>query len=128
MTKHFVTFYSPGTFIAEETTKEIDSWNTEKAVQMSKDIIERYDAHPYAFVFTTRENIYSLDSHEIDRSNLYYLGGNILTLEQLKTDNSLDNRTLIRNMECNGYDRVIQTSKGWIWTQPLRDVDVVLNL
>lgn len=27
MEAHFVTFFSPGTFVAEDTTKPIDSWN-----------------------------------------------------------------------------------------------------
>ena len=129
MKKHFVVFYSPGTFVAEQTTKEIDSWDINKAIEMSSDIKERYNAIHYAFVFITRENDGTkLDSKEIKRSNLYYLGGKIITLKQLKDENLPNNKTLIQNMERNNWDKVIQTTKGWEWTQPLRDTDVVLSI
>ena len=36
MKKHFVTFFSPGTFIAESTTKPIESWNIEEAKEMAE--------------------------------------------------------------------------------------------
>ena len=34
--KHFITFVSPGTFVHEETEKEIDSWDVEKAKKCVK--------------------------------------------------------------------------------------------
>lgn len=49
MEKHFVKFYSAGIFVAEETVKEIDCWDMDKAIEMSKDIAERYGAKPYGF-------------------------------------------------------------------------------
>lgn len=129
MKKHFVTFYSPGTFVAETTTMEIDSWDIEKAVELSKTIKERYGAVPYAFQFSTRERkAKDFDSKEAKRSNLYYLGGEIMSLEQLKEKNEPDNERLIRNMECNNYLRVVTTTKGWKWTRPLEDGDVVLDI
>lgn len=54
MEKHFVKFYSAGSFVAEETVKEIDSWDVNKAIEMSKDITERYGAKPYGFRFITK--------------------------------------------------------------------------
>ena len=69
MKKHFVTFYSPGTFVAEQTTKPIDSWDVELAVSMSGEIKERYGALPYGFQFSTRERGENdLDSHEVETS------------------------------------------------------------
>ena len=55
MKRHFVTFYSPGTMVAEQSTQEIESWDPDTAKAMMADICERYDAHPYGFRFTTRE-------------------------------------------------------------------------
>ena len=42
MKAHFVTFSSPGTFVHEETTKPIGSWDTEKAIEMAREITERH--------------------------------------------------------------------------------------
>ena len=35
--KHYVTFYSPGSFVSESTGKEIDAWSVDLAVRMAKD-------------------------------------------------------------------------------------------
>jgi hypothetical protein len=128
MKKHFVTFFSPGTFVAEQTTKEIDSWNVDKAMEMSGEILERYQALPYGFQFTTRERGEGdFDSKETERSGMYYLGGDVLTLEQLKAQNSPDDKILICNMEANKWDRVIVNTNSWKWTQPLEEGDIVLK-
>ncbi len=128
MKKHFVVFYSPGTFLAERTVKEIDAWSTEDAVEMSKSIVERYDARPYAFQFVTRERKeQDFDSKETARSCMYFLGGRIRTVEDLEADGE-DHRILISNMKTNGWDRVIQSTHGWSWTQPLMDGDIVLEV
>ena len=36
ITKHFVTFLSPGSFVAENTTKAIDSWDVPAAQAMAE--------------------------------------------------------------------------------------------
>lgn len=38
MEKHFVTFYSPGTFVAESSEQPIASWDTDAAVVMARAI------------------------------------------------------------------------------------------
>jgi hypothetical protein len=128
MKRHFVQFFSPGTLVAERTTKPIDSWNTEKAVEMSKEIKERYNALPYGFCFITRERKPGeLDSSEVKRSPMYYLGGKILTLEEIKARNDPKDKILISNMEGNGWNKVVENNNSWKWVQPLEKDDIVLS-
>lgn len=129
MKAHFVTFYSPGTFVAEETTKPIDEWDVAEARAMAAKITERYHAHPYGFVFTTRERRDNdLDSKEVARSGIYYLSHcKVFTLDEIKARNDPNDRILIANMEGNRWDRVVRATQGWQWTQPLHKNDVVLT-
>lgn len=128
MEKHFVTFCSPGTFVSEQTTKEIESWNITQAQEMAKAIKERHAATPYGFYFTTRSrNEDELDSKETARSGMYYLGGEVLTLEDVKARNDPDDRILISNMECNKWDRIIVNTNSWKFTAPLNKDDAVLS-
>lgn len=103
MEKHFVIFFSPGTFVAESSQKPIDSWDVQTAVDMARTITERHNATPYGFCFVTRRReVDDLDSREVARSKMYYLGGEVLTLEQVKARNNPDERILVSNMEVNG--------------------------
>lgn len=125
---HFVTFLSPGTFLAEQTTKPIPSWDVNEAMSMARAIKERYNATPYGFRFTTRaRGVEDLDSHETAKSPLYYLGGKVETLEQVKARATPKDRILISNMECNQWNKIITNDNSWSWSQPLSDDDVVLD-
>jgi hypothetical protein len=126
--KHFVTFYSPGTFFSEASEKPIDSWDVEKAKMMVKGIKERYGATPYGFRFSTRERKDDeLDSKVVKTSGMYYLGGKVETLAQVKKRATDKDRILISNMECNGWKRIITNDNSWRMTQPLEKDDVVLD-
>lgn len=128
MTQHFVTFLSPGTFVAEGTTKPIKSWDVETAKQMARTITERHNAVPYGFRFSTRERgEHDLDSKVVKTSGVYYLGGTVETLAQVKARATETDRILVSNMECNRYDKIITNTNSWKWTQPLEDNDVVLE-
>ncbi len=128
MKAHFVTFLSPGTMVSEEDYHSIDSWDVDYAVTISRNITQRYGATPYGFYFTTRERKDNeLDSKIIKKSNMYYLGGDIFTLEDIKARNNPKDRILISNMECNGYDRIIENNNSYKSTFPLNDGDVVLD-
>jgi len=125
MKKHFVTFYSPGTFVAETTTKPIDTWDPCLAQDMARTIVERYGAKPYGFRFTTRERgPEDLDSMVTDASGMFFLGGEVKTVDDLKGDPAND--TLISYMKCNNWLRVFMSDAPWRWCQPLEDGDVVL--
>lgn len=126
--KHFVDFYSPGTFVAETSRRSIDSWDVEKAFEMAHGITQRYNATPYGFRFLTcGRNDEDLNSKEIASSPMYYLGGKVQTLAQIKSKKNPSDKILISNMECNGYDRVITNDNSWRWTQPLEKNDVALD-
>ncbi len=128
MKKHFVIFFSPGTFMAEQTEKPIDEWDVQAATEMARKIKERYRATPYGFCFTTRERKEEeLDSQEIKRSGMYYLGGKILTVEDLKARNDPKETILISNMECNQWEKIVENCNSWKWVQPLRKDDTVLD-
>ncbi len=127
MKAHFVSFLSPGTFVHEETTKPIESWDVEKAKEMARGITERHDATPFGFRFSTRERKDDeLDSKVVKRSGCYYLGGRVMTLADVKREMP-NEHILIGNMECNGYDRIIVNTNSWKIVQPLNADDVVLE-
>ena len=128
MKKHFVTFLSPGTFVAEQTTKEIDAWDVDQAIEMSRSISERYGAKPYGFYFTTRSRADDeLDSRVTERSGTYYLGGKIETIDDVRARNDPSERILLSNMECNGWNRIIVNTNSWKVTQPFGDGDTLLE-
>jgi hypothetical protein len=128
MKKHYIEFLSPGTFVSESTQKEIDSWDIEKAKKMAKSIKERHGATPYGFRFITRERKEGdFDSKETKRSGIYFLGGKILTLKDIKKRNDPKDSILISNMECNGYNEVIENTNSYRSTFPFKRNDVILQ-
>ena len=128
MRKHFVTFYSPGTMVAEASTKPIDSWDVNAAMEIARSIKERHGATPYSFRFTTRERgDDDLDSKVVETSNLYFLGGRVETREEVDARDDPKEAILRSNMKINGYDRIVVNDNSWHWTQPLNADDVVLD-
>ena len=126
--QHFVTFMSPGMLEAQRTTKKVEAWDTLKAVEIAEDMQAAHGASPYGFRFTTRaRTAEDLDSTVIAQSSTYYMGGLVETLDQVKTHPE-ERRILIANMECNHWERVVTTQKGYRWTQPLYKDDVVLDM
>jgi len=129
MKKLFVEFYSPGTFVSETTKKEIEKEDVQLAVKMSKKISERHGAKPYGFRFVTySRKSNELDSKQTKASGMYYLGGKVMTLEQVKAKKDPKDKILISNMEGNGFKRIIENCNSYKITLPLNDEDVVLDM
>ena len=127
MKQDFVTFFSPGTFVAESTTKEVPSWNVPKVLEMLPDIEERYGARPYGFQFSTKKRGWrDFEPREIKRSGMYYVNCRVQTLEEIESRSDPKESTLLANMKCNGWNKVVSAKEGWSWTQPLREGDEVL--
>lgn len=128
MKKHFVTFLSPGTFVSERTTKEISSWDVNQALEMSKNIVERYGATPYCFYFTTRERLSEdFNSREIERSAPHFFGGKVETIEEIMERNDPSEEILRQNMVDNKYHRVWRATKGCACAIPMKSDAVFLG-
>lgn len=128
MQQHFIKFFSPGTFVSETTLIPVNKRCVHEAIEISKTIIERHNAKPYAFCFIIKARSGDeLDSKVINSSGTYYLGGRSLTLDQVKKEMP-DEKILISNMECNNWNEIIINDNSWRTIQPLRDGDVILSL
>ncbi len=129
MHKHFVTFYSPGTFVPETTRLPIERWDTDTAVKMAGDICERYDARPYGFRFSTQSRgPDDLDSKETACGPIYYLGGRVETAEEVLARTDPKEKILRSNIRSNGIKRLIVNDNSWRFTGELHDDDVVLDV
>lgn len=126
--KDFVTFYSPGTFQAEMTTMPISSWDEEEAIEMAKSIVERHDARPYGFRFTTRgREDDELDSRELARSGMYYINGVVRTLEEVEADEK-SSGIILDNMRYNKWDKIVETYSPYKWTSPFNNGDKIVRV
>lgn len=126
--KHFVTFLSPGTFVSETTTKEIDGWSVDTAQRMAAGITERHGAKPYGFYFTTRSRgLNDLDSKITETSGTYYLGGQVFTVAQVEALGDPKNSILLDNMKSNGWGHVVRTKSPYVPWHQLKDGDFVLD-
>jgi len=137
MKKHYVIFYSPGTFLSEESSKEISSWDTVEAVQLSKDIQERYGAKPFGFRFTTciaHEDIddgeggkLKVESREVAKSGIHYLGGSIITIQEVHERNDPSESILLRNMECSRQAVLVENRNSYRHTGFFYEDDCIVN-
>jgi hypothetical protein len=130
MHKHFVRFFSPGSFFDETSEFEMNSWDVSAALAMSKTVVERYGATPFAFRFFTRSRgPDDLDSSITATSKRYWLGGTIYTLADIIARNDPSDSILISNMKCNRWSHVIENNNSWKIVKPFDpERDEVLEL
>lgn len=135
--KHKVTFYSPGTLFSEQSTKDIDSWDTKKAVEMAESIMERYNAKPYAFKFETWKTHAPVSDGEggtlevrpklEKESGYYFLGGKLETYDDVLARN-LDSENILRsNMRGNEYWIVCINTNSFKSTMPFGEDDKIVD-
>lgn len=118
MLKHFVEFSYPGIFFSEYSHEEIAERKPE-LVTVPK------EAFAYRF-FDQVQTVVDGEPLTGERKNYsrYTYFGKVYTLEEVKKEFP-EYTTLISNMECNGWNRVVRTRKGnW---QPLEEGDTVIE-
>ncbi len=137
MRKHTVTFFSPGTFISESSSYPIDEWDLAKAVKMSKEVSERYNAKPYGFRFNTmlvHDPIQDGEGGElkvepkvVKSSGTYFLGGKLETFDQVEARNDSKESILRSNMENNDMWIVCVNTNSYRSTMPFEENDKIVD-
>ena len=118
MYKTYVVFKLPGSFIAEQTEREVQDRSFPTDVPKNCFGFYFYDIYEATgpkgeLISGTRQNV----------SAMTYFGEEF-TLERVKRE-CPNSKVLISNMECNGWNRVVCTRLGnW---QPLEDGDRVID-
>lgn len=106
--KHYVTYYLPGTFFDEDETRSIPRRDVKLA-------LKRVPKGVFAFEFWSRTEVKDggekLVGPAKDRSPRYYIGGTVMTADDVKRDVE-DNDILLSNMRINKWPLVIRTSAG----------------
>ncbi len=136
MRSTIVTFYSPGTFFSESSSKDVPLRDIAFAVEMAQTINERYGAKPYAFRFSTRITAEPIPDGEggvlqvvpkfVDESGLYFLGGELLFLDDVIKRKDPKELILLDNMrrEC---PIVVINCNSYKSTIPFGEQDVIVD-
>ncbi len=119
--EHRVVFYSPGTFVQEETERPIESWDTKIATQMAVSITERYGAKPYGFVFSTVVTAGAVPDgfggelevrpRQLEASGTHFINGRVRTIDDVRREEP--DSILLSNMECNRWPLVVETRNSY---------------
>jgi len=121
-----VTFYFPGSFFAEESSRETDTTDPQEIAKTAPE---------GSFCFSLRnyiEKTTTVDGEEFKKieadgegGGRYYLGGTVYTLAEIKEKFS-SKSSLISNLESNGWPSAILCRTGnW---QPFTKKDRLLEL
>lgn len=133
--KHFVTFLSPGTFVSEASTQPIERHDPKLAVEMAERVVERYGAKPYGFRFETRlvaeipdgEGGTLKASKDVGVSGIYFLGGTLVTYDEVRLRNDPNERILRENMRGNEMWIVVVNTNSYRATLPFNEEDVLVG-
>lgn len=128
MQQHYIEFYSPGTFVCETNLVACSAWDIEDAKRIASSIMQRHGARPFGFRFITRERSEEeLDAKRVAQSPLYYLGGQILTLEDIEARGDPRDHLLLANMRNMGIHKIVENRNSYLFTGALAEGDVVLD-
>ena len=113
-----VTFYTPGSFMPNESTKEVPGLDTEQIAAMAPKNAYSFIVQEFIEKTTTVDGEDLKKTEAAGQAHRYYIGGKLYTVDELKAEFTDDSKsTLISNMEGNDWPKVILCRTGnW---QPL---------
>jgi hypothetical protein len=133
--RHFVTFYSPGTFMSESTTKDIPELHPPLAARMAREIEERYEAKPYGFRFETRithdpipdgaGGTLNVESKTTAKTGTYFLTGTVRAYSEISE--AKDTNILRSNMRGNDWPLMIENTNSYRTIMPYEAGDCIVD-
>jgi len=135
--KVFAQFYSPGTFFAETSTMPLETGSIKEAVNLSKEVSERYGAKPYAFDIVTKlvaqpvddgeGGVIPMSTKEVERRGRFFIGGRLIRYEEMVKVEG-ERSVIVSNMRGNGWPICIENVNSYKSTQPFKEDDAVVDL
>lgn len=135
--EEFVVFESPGTLFSESTSKPIARRDPALALRMSAEIVERYNARPYAFRFETRitadpvpdgeGGTLRVEPRTVDHSGRYFIGGRVETFNEVEARADASESILLGNMRCNRMWFIWRSTSGYRSTMEFAERDVMIG-
>ncbi len=132
-----VEFLSPGTFFHESSEKDIEAWDPKLAVEMAETIKEKHGPKPFGFRFKTYltaepipdgyGGFLKVEERKLKESGTYFLGGRLMTLEEVLTRNDPSEQILASNMKGNGYPIVCVNTNSWKSVNPFGEKDFIVG-
>ena len=123
-----VTFYTPGSFMPNESTKEVPGLDTEQIAAMAPKNAYSFIVQEFSEKTTTVDGEDFSKKEAVGEPQRFYLGGDLYTVDELKEKFAGDHskETLIANFEGNDWPKAILCRTGnW---QPFYDDDVLLEV
>jgi hypothetical protein len=115
MLKHYVDFYqSTGMPQPERTRKPIPRWDTELAMEMARELAgDDLKSFPYGFRFLTKKlSKGNLKGKVTESSGMYYIGGRIVTHEEISTRDDPKDVLLSKNMRLMGVSKIVEVDNA----------------
>lgn len=109
-TAHFIKFHLPGDVVPTTLSPRIPSWDIPTAITLAD---ARAILRPYAFQFVTLgRDHHALERREMAASQMYYLGGTVMDLEELRDMGTPLAVELAETMAKHNFTHVIRTRDG----------------
>lgn len=130
----FVEFFSPGTFVSEQSVRPCKHGDIMGALEMARTVKERHNAAPYGFRFYTVErqivddgqgNTAQKSSEKINRSGMHYITGTLLKYDEIPETSST--QILRDNMRCNDYAYCIENRNSYRFTGEFAQDDCIVE-
>lgn len=113
---------------------------------MAKNITERYNARPigtsiagtpHSFRFSTQleadpvpdgeGGMLKVEPKEVESTGLFFIGGTLRTLDEVKKKNDPKEEILRSNMECNNMSVIIENCNSWKFTGGFSEQDCIVD-